>query len=595
MSLVSLHEDSGSCKLECDICDSGDPPVNRCNTCSHFLCEFCTQAHQRGRNSRTHCLVSLEEAKDMGSVALTKPSVCKEHEGELLKLFCETCDEAICRDCTIVKHREHKYTFVKDAFVEKKESVLKILLQTKGKAGLLKEAINRVSEMRRSVELHAEQTVQEVTNTFQKQIACLNARCEELIHGVQELKKAKQKSLEVQQEELESALSSVQSSVEFTEKALENGSKVEILNMRKKMSNRLQELNSEIWRLEPCAHDGFRFHADEQLHQVLTSYGTITDLCTDAGTSTVTMGHGLEDVMYDTIIKQPVEFTVTAKEKNGEKRRKGGDKCEIKICVPKGKTRFNDAAQFPAKDVGNGTYSFNFTPNQKDVQYQLSVKLNGCHVKGSPCIWPTKRWLLFTEIHEAPFIQLDKNSRVATYVAFEENDLDDYEDTDEESDEYLDEETVVKAIKYADDGTDEGTDEDTDEDTDPDEDLTERLTVFGTSSFKVGKHSWKAKISGEVSNGFSFGVGVSKEMRCPCKDQWMWEAGEKYHPLYTEKSTIKKCKSGDIIEFYLDCDNRKLTIYNQCTKESDSWQGIKGKVRPVFEMSKDGQEVSLIL
>ena len=123
MSLVSLHEDSGSCKLECDICDSGDPPVNRCNTCSHFLCEFCTQAHQRGRNSKTHCLVSLEEAKDMGSVALTKPSVCKEHEGELLKLFCETCDEAICRDCAIVKHREHKYTFVKDAFAEKKKNV----------------------------------------------------------------------------------------------------------------------------------------------------------------------------------------------------------------------------------------------------------------------------------------------------------------------------------------------------------------------------------------------------------------------------------------------------------------------------------------
>ena len=75
----------------------------------------------------------------------------------------------------------------------------------------------------------------------------------------------------------------------------------------------------------------------------------------------------------------------------------------------------------------------------------------------------------------------------------------------------------------------------------------------------------------------------------------MWEAGEKYHPSYTQKSTIKKCKSGDIIEFYLDCYNRKLTIYNQRTKESDSWQGIKGKVCPVFEMSKDGQEVSLIL
>ena len=71
--------------------------------------------------------MSLEEAKNMGSVAVTKPSVCKEHEGELLKLFCEICDEAICRDCTIVKHHEHKYTFVKDTFVEKRESLVKIL------------------------------------------------------------------------------------------------------------------------------------------------------------------------------------------------------------------------------------------------------------------------------------------------------------------------------------------------------------------------------------------------------------------------------------------------------------------------------------
>ena len=630
LSLVSLHGDSESCALECDICDSGDPLVNRCATCSHFLCEFCSQAHRRGRNSRSHSLVSLEEAKKMaGSMAVTKPSVCKEHDGEVLKLFCETCDEAICRDCTIVKHREHKYTFVKDAFVEKKESVLKILSQTKGKAELLKEAINRVSEMRRSVELHAEQTVQQVTNTFQKQTACLNARCEELIHGVQELKKAKQKSLEVQQEELESALCGVQSSVEFTEKALENGSEVEILNMCQKMSSRLQELNSAIWKLEPCAHDVFRFHADDQLYQVLASYGTITNICTDAGTSTVTMGHGLEGLMYNAIVRQLVEFTITAREMNGMKRAEGCDKCEVKIFAPKGKSKFNDVAQFSAKDVGNGTYSFNFTPNRVNVQYQLSAKLNDCHVKGSPYIWPSERWRLCTEKHDdddqrekVTFIHLEKDSRVATCVTFEENDQDNYEDTDEESDENLDEEadedrffmTIGDLLRRSagrnqgllfsnedtDEEADEDTEEDADEDTDtdsyeePDEDLTERLTVFGTSSFHVGKHLWKAKLSGEVSSGFSFGVGVSNDMRWPCKAQWMWEEGEKYQPSsHSQKSTLQNCVNGDIIEFYLNCDNRTLTIYNQRTKEGDSWEGIKGKVRPMFEMSKDGHEISL--
>ena len=244
LSVVSLHGDSGSSNLECDSCESGDPPVNRCTTCGHFLCEFCTQAHQRGRGTSSHHVMSLEDAKQMGSVAVRKPIFCKEHDGELLKLFCETCDEAICRDCTIVQHREHKYTFVKDAFTKGKESVMKVLSETRAKASVLKEALDGVSEMKASVQSHAQQTVQEIVYCFKELTAGLNTRCGELIHGVEKMKKAKLKCLEIQQGELETALGSVESSIEFTERALENGSEVEILNMRKQMSGRLQELNS---------------------------------------------------------------------------------------------------------------------------------------------------------------------------------------------------------------------------------------------------------------------------------------------------------------------------------------------------------------
>lgn len=102
--MVALHGDSGSSELECDNRESGDPPMNRCNTCCHFLFEFCTQAHRRVRGTSSHGMVSIEGAKKMGSVAAKKLSRCKEHDGELLKLFCETCNEAICRDCIIVKH-----------------------------------------------------------------------------------------------------------------------------------------------------------------------------------------------------------------------------------------------------------------------------------------------------------------------------------------------------------------------------------------------------------------------------------------------------------------------------------------------------------
>ena len=276
--MVALHEDSKNSNLECDICDSGDSPAYRCNTCSYFLCAFCSQGHRRGRSTRSHKLISLEEAKKMGSVAVTKPLVCKDHEGEVIKLFCETCEEAICRDCTIVKHRDHKYAFVKDAFTKGKESLVKLLSEAKTNTSGLKKAVADVLEMEKSVHSNAKTTVQEVTNYFNELSVCLDARRKELINNVEKVKNAKLKSLETQREELEFALGSVQSSVEFTERAFENGSEVEILNMRKQMASRLQGLNSAKRQLKPCVGDGFSFRGDKHLKHGIETCGVVTDV-----------------------------------------------------------------------------------------------------------------------------------------------------------------------------------------------------------------------------------------------------------------------------------------------------------------------------
>ena len=557
--------------MECDNCESGDPPVNRCNTCCHFLCEFCTQAHRRGRGTSSHGVVSIEEAKKMGSVAVTKPSLCNEHDGELLKLFCETCDEAICRDCTIVKHREHHYTFVKDAFAKNKKRVVEILSKTKGQAGSLKKAIDGVSEVRRSVDLNADQTVQEVLNCFQKLSACLNARCEELIHDVEEIKKVKQKSLEIQQEELEAALGSVQSSVEFTEKALENGNEVEILNMRKQMSSRLEELNSSKWQLEPSVHDTFTFLTEDQLLQKITNFGHVAShIKAYASMSTVTLGHGIEGLMYNTISGQPVEFIVTAKEWDGRKR-EGTDACEVEICTQSGETAFSDYA----KDIGDGTYSFCFTPNKlQPNEYQMSVKLNTSHVKDSPCTWITENWKLCTAngnyLNQYNYsITLDSNSLRATYKTNNP-----YSNTAFCKSRFS--HRVVS--RY---GTSTST--------------PVPLTVFGTSQFQFGRHSWKVQIYGDNFCNFCFGVGVSPATEQPCQVKWTWTPGNKCEPLnQLQRSTMTACSSGNIIEFYLDCDNGTLKMYNQGTKEFDTWYGVNGIVRPMFQMGGYNQQVSLV-
>lgn len=381
--MVALHEDSAHTGVGRDNCDSGDPPVNRCTTCCIFLCEFCSQAHLQARDTRSHGMVSVEEAKKMGSAAMAKPSLCKEHKGEVMKVFCATCDKVICRDCTVVEHRDHEYTFVKEAYSKEKERLLNILSETKTRIPMLEEALESVSEMKTRIQCHAEQTVQDANKCSDALVVCVNIRRKQLIELTEELRKVKLNALQIQEEELETTLASVKNGVEFTEKSLKNSSEVDMLNMHKEMSSRLEGFNSAKWQLTPCTDDIVKLNVNmKQLTQAMKNFGIITDVETCAAMSTVTMDDGSEGVMCNVLHGEEITFTITAREQNGKKRRDSGDIFETKICCYK-----VSSTEWPkVKDCEDGTYTFTYTPQQVG-QYDMSVKLNDCHVKGSPFRW----------------------------------------------------------------------------------------------------------------------------------------------------------------------------------------------------------------
>ena len=593
--MVALHLNLGRGNFECDSCDSSDAPVNRCATCCQFLCEVCTAAHKRGRGTKTHHLMSLEEAKDEGPIAVVRPSFCKEHEGEMHKLFCETCDEAACRDCTIIKHRDHKCIFIKDYFANEKDIITKFLSETKTKASTLQDAVSGISEMKRNIQTHAEQTVQNVTNVFHDLTASLNTRLEELTNEVEEMKKAKLNSLDVQQEELELALGIVQSSVKFTEKAFKHGSEVEILNMRKQISSRLQELNTAIWQLEPCADDAVKFDADNQLKQGIETFGVITNVVTHASASVVAMCHGYEGVMYTTICGQPVEFTIIAKERNGQKRTEGGD--HFTACCDNG----NEVKMLDVTDCKDGTYTFSYTP-EHEGQYKLVVKLMGHDVVGSPFSWLVEKWrLLSIAGNSEGNIQLTEENLTAQYklgasgVTFRNRFV-----KSPSGFSFPSSGSTVSTSSLASDDASKGYHRSTDRPFG----ANRWPYVVSSFCFSTGKHLCKAKLIGNIQDGFSFGVISSSQgshgTLAKLGNWWLWNSMQMKHlcsssNIPVRQSSINHCTSNDIIEMYLDCDDGTLMMYNQRTKESDIWHEVQGDVCPVFYMTTDGDQVSLLL
>jgi tripartite motif-containing protein 2/3 len=95
--------------VACQMCDIGGACVAFCETCHEFACEACVGIHRVLRAYKGHTVRLLREAatSSAGAVSLRRPICCSEHAGEVLRVFCASCNTAACLICGMVKHKGH--------------------------------------------------------------------------------------------------------------------------------------------------------------------------------------------------------------------------------------------------------------------------------------------------------------------------------------------------------------------------------------------------------------------------------------------------------------------------------------------------------
>ena len=176
MTLLSIQErvTSTGKPLICELCNSGDPAVSRCTNCKVFMCEYCVTAHKRINTFHGHQFLTLLEVKNFGSKALAKPAFCTKHADEVLKLYCDTCQKTICRDCTIVDHRDHKYNFVADVAERERKAVEAVLQESKAKDVAVEEGLKAVKDMESRVQFKIVEVSKDVDVFFDEQVKTLD-------------------------------------------------------------------------------------------------------------------------------------------------------------------------------------------------------------------------------------------------------------------------------------------------------------------------------------------------------------------------------------------------------------------------------------
>ena len=316
---------------------------------------------------------------------------CEKHEGEILKLFCESCDQLICRDCIIFDHRDHKYSFIKDIFAAEKEKILEVVEESKVNIRDLQKHIETLKEQEDSININLLEVNQEVDNFIEGQIKLLEQRKQSIKEEVRKLVLAQKKTIDSRMKAVDISLACTISSVEFIEQTLSKGSEVDVLSAKNEMIQQLTEINSTAVNLKPRGRVSYALEAHPPLDE--KTVGEIVKIrrYDEEYMLTIATPDSALDVIHGTTCKEKKDIKSSAifastfyiRPKSKHIKLIPGSEVQVKIESPD-----SDKVHSPIIQCHkDGSFSFRHHPQSKAGNYKIEIIINGRYMQGSPFTW----------------------------------------------------------------------------------------------------------------------------------------------------------------------------------------------------------------
>ncbi|KAI1882575.1 hypothetical protein AGOR_G00252170 [Albula goreensis] len=227
----------------CTSCEDNTEASGFCVECVEFLCTTCIEAHQRVKFTKDHTIRQKEEVSpEVACVSNQKPVFCEVHRQEPLKLFCETCDRLTCRDCQLLKHKDHNYQFLEDAYKNHRDHMVTMTLQLQEKAA----AVEEVSKSINNGLLQVDENRKSVHNEIKKSICALileiNRKGKMLVNQLEGLTKDHESGLKKQQEDIEALSRHLNHVISFAKSATASSSGTALLYTKRLILFQIQNL-----------------------------------------------------------------------------------------------------------------------------------------------------------------------------------------------------------------------------------------------------------------------------------------------------------------------------------------------------------------
>ncbi|KAK3577083.1 hypothetical protein CHS0354_037112 [Potamilus streckersoni] len=240
--------------LHCTGCKSKDTnAVARCFDCANFLCANCVMAHQFMHCFEGHRVISLGELqgnKEDGKPE--KPIYCPRHKGEVLKFYCKTCSQPICKECTVFDHtRGHECQFIMDVGDKQLDVLRHVEEDAKVKINELRSSTKGIEHILNRLQVQYHKAQNDINDTYNFYRAMLEERKQDCLKELDQVFNAKQVAVSTMAQKIQENIDRLYQGTEFVEKITKYATNTEALMFKNLIEQRFQN----IFNFTPDVHN----------------------------------------------------------------------------------------------------------------------------------------------------------------------------------------------------------------------------------------------------------------------------------------------------------------------------------------------------
>ena len=298
-------------------------------------------------------------------------SKCNDHN-EPIKLYCETCQQLICRDCAFSqRHQNHKYKLITECYPDHHQEIEADLTTVKRKVADVNTAVTNLITREREVTQQGEDVKKQIHTQSQLIINLVQQSERQLVQQVDTVVHQKIQLLTKQREEAETVLKQLKGCEEFVEQSLKVGTQQQILREKQNMVQVMTTVNQDV---HPVV-----FQPIEKANITFTSNQTLVDKYEGIGElKSKTFG---KSVLVKNACYIGKKSTIVLNLQTQD-----GSPFSVSLSLISCELSSAHDSQLISCDINetqSGNYDISFTPCTRG-KHQLTIQLGGVNIPDSP-------------------------------------------------------------------------------------------------------------------------------------------------------------------------------------------------------------------